>query len=205
MAKVFEIAYASASEAYKQEPEKTISPTLEILRKTEGLVDVFNGIQVEEPNFIAVLGWETLEAHQRMMDAKESYAVFMSALSASLAPGSQVTMIHVSFTADPRPAFRAPVAELAWLTPKPGVAKAAVAAVLDKIVAYSNDASSPAVGGSYGSTHERPDIFVFTLGWPSVEAHLNAKKSAPLGPIVEELGQLITVEMKHGKLQEDKQ
>ncbi|KAI0269753.1 hypothetical protein BC834DRAFT_569223 [Gloeopeniophorella convolvens] len=195
--KSYEIAFWPASDAYRND-QSVGDPSVEYLRLNTKAEGIFHGLQSEEPNFNAVIAWNKIQDHKDLIDDTVKYPKLRELLKVTMA-GGDIEMVHVNFTADPTPAFKAPVTEYVYITPNSPEDKSTVQGYIDRIAAWANDPSTVALGGARGSTVERPEEYVLVIGWPSIEAHTESLKSGA-GEIVAKLGTLSTAKLRHTAL-----
>ncbi|KAI0061687.1 hypothetical protein BV25DRAFT_1826410 [Artomyces pyxidatus] len=198
----WEVAYAPASDAYKRD-RTLVTPAYDLLRKYKGAHNLYHALELENPNILAIIGWDSIEAHETYesqndgKDYKDYINFLVPALSGAAVP------LHVFFIADPIPSFNAPVQEWAWVTAKANTSTQNVAAVLQKIIDHVNGYKSLPVGGSFGPIHETgPSTpqFVIVLGWLNLETMYKARLTSPLKELGDELNSKAELMIAHSNL-----
>ncbi|KAI0269755.1 hypothetical protein BC834DRAFT_841543 [Gloeopeniophorella convolvens] len=210
--KAYEVVFWPANDAYRND-QSVISPAFKFITDAKAEA-IFHGRQVEEPNLGAVVGaknsvtllvyqsltrrsaaWNDIQDHKNLVADTVARPKVMKLLKATMA-GGRAEMVHVNFTADPTPAFKASVTEFAFVKPNSPEDKLAVQDHIDRIVAWANDPSTVASGGARGSPVERPEEYLLVIGWPSVEAHVEALKTE-VGDVVTRLRKQAVVKLRH--------
>jgi hypothetical protein len=97
---------------------------------------------------------------------------------ASAIKAGDATTLHTSFETDELPALRAPVTELVWVTPKPGIELSAIAqAVAAGVQTFNEEAACSSgegrcFGAAWGKIVERHEL-CYVAGWSSMEVSLH--------------------------------
>ncbi|KAI0043157.1 hypothetical protein FA95DRAFT_1609599 [Auriscalpium vulgare] len=179
----FEVAYAPASDAYIAD-QTIIRPAFELLRKYDGVHEIYSGVELEDPSILVAIAWDSLKAHQAY-EKQPEYKSYIDYLTPCLKGGA--TPVHVYFTANPMPAFNASVTEVIWVTAKAGDAnQAATLKTLDKILEFANNSPDSLIHASYGSVLENAGTFCVVIGWSSFKekAQVRPKTYPTVGNIV---------------------
>lgn len=170
MAPAVEVLFAPATEAF-QNDHTVVAPVLDILIKTKGCQGIYYGSALEDKTqFVALIVWETLDAHQALIDDKETYPI-LGAHLAKAVDLSKLEMFHVHFEPD---AHLAPVLDAPFTSylhvqsRKPGKTAAEVEAPLNALIAL------PVLPGGHGGASGKgveKDEHVLLFGWDSPQIH----------------------------------
>ncbi|KAF8627398.1 hypothetical protein AX17_006213 [Amanita inopinata Kibby_2008] len=169
---VVEVLRFPASEAFISNRASTAKPLLDIASAAEGNIHTFYGLQIEDnkTGFVVIV-WETYEHHKKLIDSP-SYRQVREALGPLVAGEPQ--MLHVSFNTDITAAFKAPTTEFAFLKAKAGSSKKDCEETIQQLL----DLLAPSKGlyppPAWGESREVSDLFVTTIGWENVDAHVQA-------------------------------
>jgi len=196
---VVEFVSLTASEALKAS-DTVGTEALNIVLESAGAQKVFRGMQAEDKAtaYVAV-GWDTLKAHQDLMDDKARYDPLLASLATTIAPGTQLTMVHVVFAnhAAAIQALEDPAAELAWLTLKSLDQATALPGNMDSLEKALATASGRR-SYTWGKVVEKEDQYLLIVGWDTVEAHLNALKvNQNLSTTVAKTSELVEIDLVH--------
>ncbi|KAI0046031.1 hypothetical protein FA95DRAFT_1671931 [Auriscalpium vulgare] len=172
----WEVAYAPASEAFIKN-QSIAYPSFEFLRQYNGALEMFSGIELENPNVLVVIDWVSLEAHEAY-EKTPAYQEYITLLTPEIAGGA--TPVHVHFVVSPDGALRAPITEVLWVTPKTDATQSDVVATLDKLVAYANNPRTGVIAASYGPVVETPGTYIVVVGWSSFKAYVSECPSGTL-------------------------
>jgi len=199
-----EIVFFDSSKQYQDDPGKSMADLVEYLKTTKGYISTHHGPQVEDnTKAYSFVEWQTYEDHKVILDSPtydvDVIAKVLPALS-SVSPPS-LKSIHVQFDIDPTKVLDAPVIEIIVLTMKPEckIKKEELKALL---AVFRANVDKIALSTAWGQAKEDEDLFVEIVGWESVEAHIQARKSAPeeARKLIASLGELATATVNHIKL-----
>ncbi|KAI0713519.1 hypothetical protein C8Q76DRAFT_463663 [Earliella scabrosa] len=193
-----EIAYSPATDAIKNSPHdrELVNAAFSILKAQQGCINVHWGLQHEDKETVyALIAWETLEDHKRLMENKTEYPVLNRATGSFFA--GKVQMIHVKTQKEPYKAFGAPTLEIATFTLKDGESMSALESLIRELVdAVSGGAG--VVDATWGPVEEKPNALVLFIGWTSVEAHWDlVKTDAKLIDIIGRGRAMATIDLIH--------
>jgi len=201
-----EIVSAASSNAYREDPSNisTIQPALNIIKNADGAIRIYHGLEAEEAKrAFGYIAWQTLEDHKKFQEDATEYPKLKQNLSNIW--GAAPRVLHVQPTADPYPAFAAPVTELALLTLKPGESKDALVDILQKLTTRGTPGENGYITALYGTIVERDDMFALIAGWNSVEDHWKLVTTEPEAiALLTQMRQLVDVEVSHAALHEYK-
>ncbi|KAF8895322.1 hypothetical protein BD779DRAFT_717299 [Infundibulicybe gibba] len=171
------------------------------LKHVEGHICSYAGTQIEDgtTGYIVVV-WEN---HASAKTALGSMPTLVRPL-ASAAAGATATTVasaqRFAYVANPTNALDAPTTEFAVLTLRPGAQKedlrrslAALAAELDKV----NAKHAPC---AWGESADQSGEFLMTIGWDSVDVHMEAVRTGPAREIIDSFNRLSVTGFKHTTL-----
>ncbi|KAI0350210.1 hypothetical protein OH77DRAFT_1514494 [Trametes cingulata] len=200
-----EVVHKRATEAFRANPKDAslVKDAFDILSAQKGQLQKYYGLEHEDKETAyAVIAWEELEDHYRLMKDAETYPRLGAATSTffdSTQPGKE-TMLHVRPTSEPYKAFEAPVTEIAHFTLKEGKSKSELEELVDTLAKAVNAAgdSEGAVYAAWGPTVEKDNLVVLFIGWTSVEAHWNAvQNNKTLSDLVSKGKSLADIQLVH--------
>ncbi|KAI0786256.1 hypothetical protein C8Q75DRAFT_772966 [Abortiporus biennis] len=180
---VVEIARFPSSEAYQKDPS-IINPALELLTTIKGSHEIFHGLQVEDKKTLYLLViWDRLEDHKNFINDPVAYPLLAKLLGPSVT--APAVLLHVPFTSDPLSPFRAPITEFVYAS-----VNAELSATVDikevdaRLQAVSDKRLGTKHGAALGRTIENDGLSVGTLGWDSVQEHIDWVTIDPEGTAV---------------------
>ncbi|KAI0373280.1 hypothetical protein BV20DRAFT_963120 [Pilatotrama ljubarskyi] len=176
-----EIVHKRATEAFRANPKDAslVKPAFDILSAQKGQLQKYYGVEHEDKETAyAVIAWEELEDHYKLMNDKETYPRLREATKGffdASQPGKEA-MLHVRPTSEPYKAFEAPVTEIAYFTAKEGKSKSEIEELVDALAKAMNAAgqSEGVFHAAWGPSVEKDNVVVLFIGWTNVEAHWNA-------------------------------
>ncbi|KAI0269756.1 hypothetical protein BC834DRAFT_863201 [Gloeopeniophorella convolvens] len=190
--KSYEFVFWPAGDGYRND-QSVSNPAFQFLKDHKAEA-IFHGLQVEEPAFGLIVVWDKIQVHKDLMADAVEYPKLLNLLKPTMG-GGDIDMSHVDFLIDPTPAFKAPITEIAFTSPKTPEDKEAVQARLEQIVSLANGPTKTAFGAAYGPVVEKPDTFVLVVGWDSVEAHLAAREANK--ELTGAAGKIANVKVRH--------
>ncbi|THH33204.1 hypothetical protein EUX98_g1010 [Antrodiella citrinella] len=178
-----EIVTILLNEMYHKDPH-VVDESLEILSSVDTLRSAYSGPDLEDRQcFHIVQEWDTIEDHHAFMSNKATYAALYAAVNRYM---TELSMVHVYFVQDPRPAFLAPVTEIIDWTIRPGglggednfdepkVVRQLVQRLVEALNASQGALSSGTTQAAYGTCVEDQSVVV-ACGWDSLEARERMK------------------------------
>ncbi|KZV62188.1 hypothetical protein PENSPDRAFT_758902 [Peniophora sp. CONT] len=167
---IWEVMSFPANSAYLKDPS-LFQPVVDTIGK-HSPHDIYTGLQIEEPTnqVTAFIGWDSVEQH---------IAFTKGSAFARLAPHvaactkNEPEVRHVFFHGDGEEllALRAPVTELAWMTPKPGIDEAEFqqAVKLGTELFHKDERCLGAAWGMVVEPESLKNMAVYVAGWNSKE------------------------------------
>jgi hypothetical protein len=119
------------------------------------------------------IDWNSVEDHHNFQADHEAYHKFIELFKPTAKDGKpKGTIIYAYLEVDEAvPCLKAPLVELTKITPKEGIAKKDISAVLDKYVTHIRNLRKHADGATYGDVFERPEQIVLVIGWKSIQVY----------------------------------
>ncbi|KZV73935.1 hypothetical protein PENSPDRAFT_732631 [Peniophora sp. CONT] len=168
---------------------------------------IYTGLQLNDPKnrLTGFVGWNALKQHEDF-EKQPVYAKLGPLVQPVAAGESQV--YHASFEGDEMACFKAPIMELVWITPQPGVKLDEVVKMVKQAVDKANEEASEGehlhmdggehecFGATWGRVLEK-DMLVYVAGWSSIEAREEFVKS-DAAKSVNKAAVGITVNVRHG-------
>jgi len=153
---------------------------IDYLKTTKGYIGTHHAPQVEDnTKAYSFVQWQAYEDHKNVLDSPTYHVDVIEKVLPVVFPSNPppLKIVHVQFDKDPTKAFDAPVTEIVVLTLKPEYKdkKEQLKGLLTSFIAVADNVSLSAV---WGQTREDEDLFVEIFGWESIEAHMEARKSA---------------------------
>ncbi|TFK52579.1 hypothetical protein OE88DRAFT_1725182 [Heliocybe sulcata] len=190
---------------YKASDEAKLTPTLgkealDIVSSTPGAQKVFRGYQAEDDGITYVsVAWDSIKAHQDLMQDKARYDPVGASLGPTVAPGAQLSMVHAAFNNHEAAvqAIEDPATELAFLTLKSADKASILRSSLDNLEKAL--ATSPGRRSyTWGKVVEKEDQYLLIIGWDSVEAHWDALKvDQNLSAAVAKMRESVDIDLVH--------
>ena len=128
------------------------------------------------------IAWESVAAHQKLINDKEAYPKLGKAISA-IFDVPKLKVVHILTTSDPSPALSAPVTELVMITLHEGASKSE----LESLVSQLGEAmaAAPASAGVFklcwGPLAEKENVLGMVIGWENVEVRARRAVSSEHG------------------------
>ncbi|OSC96598.1 hypothetical protein PYCCODRAFT_1440928 [Trametes coccinea BRFM310] len=197
-----EVVWKRATDAFCANPKdaELVKPAFDILSAQKGQLQKYFGIQHEDQaTAYAVIAWQELEDHLRLMNDKETYPRLGEATKTFFDPSASQSMVHVRPLSEPFKAFEAPVTEIAWFTLKDGQSKNDLEQRVDALMKaiLAGGPSNGVVSGAWGPTVEKDSLIGLFLGWQSVEAHWEAVKDKTISDMIAQIQTIASVDLIH--------
>ncbi|KAI0043546.1 hypothetical protein FA95DRAFT_1575025 [Auriscalpium vulgare] len=193
--RAYEIAFVATTEALLKDPVSGWDEARQIVKTIDTVTEFFTGAQVNDPNAVTVVSWDSADAHKAFQATAANNDLLQVLSKSVIAPSATVADIdyfHVQFDSthgDPLVTLRAPVTEITRASWKEDVSQEDF---LASVVAVLTALKGVAVGTALGYTVEKPREVVAFLGWDNLEAYNNASGSEEVGPLLKDLASKAT-------------
>ncbi|THH05449.1 hypothetical protein EW146_g9902 [Bondarzewia mesenterica] len=196
-----EVVNCLASDAYIKDTG-IIADAVKIILDVKGVLNVWYGLQIEEPQrTYVVIAWDSIASHHAFEAETDKYERFRALLKPSMAQPPELELYHADLEGDYAAPFNAPVTEFALAAPKAGVTVEALRGLLEKIRPEVNlEDRCPAKASSFGLVTEKPQTFLHAVGWESIESHHDTVKAGPFADLVKEIRAVRDGSFVHAKL-----
>ncbi|KAI4664885.1 uncharacterized protein J4E79_003184 [Alternaria viburni] len=181
------------------EAKETWESTLSTIAKQPGAKALYWGRQIENPETVQMaVEWESIEDH-RTFEKTPGYQPFLATIMEKLASGDDPTIFHVNFpaahTRSDNP-FTMPVTECvnAFFAPDYSQAEYTFQFSTFRTLATEipNAETKGVIGGWSVEPHQHESLgvgvdgklFAAFFGWPSVEAHMEFRKTEEFGKLI---------------------
>ncbi|KAF7798665.1 hypothetical protein EIP86_009889 [Pleurotus ostreatoroseus] len=197
-----EVVKFESTEAFQADSRKTVSPLLELVGQTDGLINSHFGSTIQEPKTAFVINvWESLAKHDALVNDKPRFDEVLARFKGSCA--SLNYLVHAHFNAEPFIALKAPVTEFAHWSLKEGADKAVFEQKVDSLVklAISWADAAGCHGGGWGPVAENNRQYFVLLGWNDLELFTKAVQASEQAmQLIGELKELADLELLHTNL-----
>ncbi|KAF5385624.1 hypothetical protein D9757_005555 [Collybiopsis confluens] len=172
--------------------------TLEILRKADGYISSYQGLQVQEEGgkngyFISV--WESVEHHKKFREGNLHKKIFGSLKQT--AADQLVPRQFVPIKGNPLPALESKNTEVVIITPKPGASAAKVKEIGIRLRDLWDGEGHTT---TFSQNVDEEGVFLMLVGWDSTSHHLETVKKDPYASLVNEFAQIGDFDLTHANL-----